>query len=414
MTHTTALRPVAPSARPDRLRVGHGGGFWVVAAAFGISLAFSTMPTPLYGLYQQRDGFPTPVITVVFAAYAVGVVASLYLVGHVSDWFGRRPVILLALLAEALAAVGFLTWPDLPGLLLARLISGIGIGAVTATATAHLSELRLVSRPGEDVAHSGLIATVVNLGGLSLGPLVSGLLTAYVGRPLTTPFVVFLVLQLVSAIAITLVPETVVRLEERPAYRPQRVSLPAAARPAFVGAALGAFAAMALSGLYMALAPTLLGQLLHESSRLVGGLTTFSLLAAGALAQLVFASKSTRSQLRIGLTLISVGLVAIPAAALAGSLWFFLVGGILAGAGLGLNFRASVATAASLAEAPQRGEVLAALFLAAYVGLAIPAVLIGLALIWEPSWAVLVAFAAIELVLVLWAGRRTLAATVPA
>jgi MFS family permease len=372
------------------------------------------MPTPLYGLYQQRDGFPTPVITVVFAAYAVGVVASLYLVGHVSDWFGRRPVILLALLAEALAAVGFLTWPDLPGLLLARLISGIGIGAVTATATAHLSELRLVSRPGEDVAHSGLIATVVNLGGLSLGPLVSGLLTAYVGRPLTTPFVVFLVLQLVSAIAITLVPETVVRLEERPAYRPQRVSLPAAARPAFVGAALGAFAAMALSGLYMALAPTLLGQLLHESSRLVGGLTTFSLLAAGALAQLVFASKSTRSQLRIGLTLISVGLVAIPAAALAGSLWFFLVGGILAGAGLGLNFRASVATAASLAEAPQRGEVLAALFLAAYVGLAIPAVLIGLALIWEPSWAVLVAFAAIELVLVLWAGRRTLAATVPA
>ncbi len=61
-------------------------------------------------IYQQRDGFPTYVITVIFASYAVGVMASLYLAGHVSDWLGRRRIALLAVLAEALSAVVFLVW----------------------------------------------------------------------------------------------------------------------------------------------------------------------------------------------------------------------------------------------------------------------------------------------------------------
>ncbi|MDT7681902.1 MAG: hypothetical protein QOG57_2212, partial [Pseudonocardiales bacterium] len=83
---------IVPTDRLEvpRWRVGHGGGFWVVAAALAVSVAFSTLPTPLYGLYEQRDGFGPPTITVVFVAYALGVIASLYLVGHISDWVGRR------------------------------------------------------------------------------------------------------------------------------------------------------------------------------------------------------------------------------------------------------------------------------------------------------------------------------------
>ena len=59
-----------------RLGVNHGVGFVVVALAFTTAMAFATIPTPLYVLYQQRDGFPTLMITVIFAAFAVGVVAS--------------------------------------------------------------------------------------------------------------------------------------------------------------------------------------------------------------------------------------------------------------------------------------------------------------------------------------------------
>jgi hypothetical protein len=77
----------------------------------------------------------------------------------------------------------------------------------------------------------------------------------------------------------------------------------------------------------------------------------------------------------------------------------FIAAGIAAGAGAGVVFRSAVAVAASLALPPSRGEVLAALFLVAYAGLAIPALLVGVALTFLPSTGVFVGFAAAVLVL---------------
>jgi MFS family permease len=250
---------------------------------------------------------------------------------------------------------------------------------------------------------------VVNLGGLAIGPVVGGILVQYVSSPLTVPYLIFLVLLIISGIAVALVPETVERQEERPAYRPQRVSLPRASRPVFFGATTGGFAAFAIMGLFTALAPTLLAQVFHEISKLLGGIATASVLAAGAVAQIVFARLATRDQLRLGFTLIAVGLVVIPAAVLTGSLWLFFAGGAIAGAGVGLGFRATVGTVVAIAEPAFRGEVLAAFFLGAYGGLVLPVLGVGIALIWVPSSTALVLFAVLELLLVGWAGRRTLA-----
>src|SRR5690242_16592479 len=85
--------------------------FWVLAVIFAVAMAFSTVPTPLYAAYQRRDGFSTFMITVIFAAYSVGVIGSLFLAGHLSDWWGRRRLLLAALATEAVAAVLFLLWP---------------------------------------------------------------------------------------------------------------------------------------------------------------------------------------------------------------------------------------------------------------------------------------------------------------
>jgi MFS family permease len=394
----------------SRLRIAHGAGFWVIAAAFLTTMAFSTVPTPLYAIYQHRDGFPTFMITVIFAAYAVGVMASLYLAGHVSDWLGRRRVALLAVLAEAIAAAIFLIWQDVPGLLLARFISGIGVGALTATATAHLSELRQIARPEQDPSRSALISSMVNLGGLAFGPLVGGILAQYVSAPLERPYEVFLVLLLISAVGIALVPETVERLEERPAYRPQKVALPNAAKPLFFATAAGAFAAFAIFGLFTSLAPTFLAGTLHHTSRLLAGGVTFAVFVAGALSQVVFVQLSRQRQLRLGLILMSVGLVGIAVGGLAPSLWLFVVGGVVAGAGVGLVFRGAVATAASLADAGSRGEVLAALFLIAYAGLAVPVLAIGVGIAVLPDQVALLIFSAIFLVMVNVAGVRMLKA----
>ncbi|MET9313444.1 MFS transporter [Kribbella sp. NPDC003505] len=393
-----------------RIRFAHAPGFWVIAAAFLTTMAFSTIPTPLYAIYQQRDGFPTYVITVIFASYAVGVMASLYLAGHVSDWLGRRRVALLAVLAEALAAAIFLLWPEVPGLLVARFVCGVGVGVLTATATAHLSELRQVARPGEDPSRSALISSMVNLGGLAFGPLIGGLLAQYVSSPLQRPYEVFLVLLLISAVGIALVPETVERLEERPAYRPQRVALPSSARPLFFASAIGAFAAFAIFGLFTSLAPTFLAGVLHHTSRLLAGVVTFAVFIAGAASQVVFVRLPRPAQLRLGLVAMSAGLVGVAVGGLIPNLYLFVIGGVVAGAGVGLVFRGAVATAAALADPSSRGEVLAALFLIAYAGLAIPVLAIGLGIALLPAEVALLLFSALILILVNAAVLRMLAA----
>src|SRR4051794_30765170 len=92
---TVTASPRTPATRQGSAH--HGTGFWLIAAVFAISMAFSTVPTPLYPIYQQQDGFTPFTVTVVFAVYAVGVVTSLLLAGHVSDWIGRKRVLLPAL-----------------------------------------------------------------------------------------------------------------------------------------------------------------------------------------------------------------------------------------------------------------------------------------------------------------------------
>src|SRR3954447_26500938 len=154
---TTSRRPTA-LPHDDAARARHRRGFWVVVGAFAVLMAFTTLPTPLYPLYQQLDGFPTFVITLIFAAYGFGVMGGLYLAGYVSDYLGRRCVLLAATAVEIVSAVLFVILQDTAGLLVARFLCGLGIGAVTATATAHLAELHSVGRPGDDGRFASVVA----------------------------------------------------------------------------------------------------------------------------------------------------------------------------------------------------------------------------------------------------------------
>jgi MFS family permease len=125
----------------------HRRAFWVVAFAYLVVMAFSTVPRPLYGLYRARDHFSLFMVTVIYAVYAVGVVGALLLAGHLSDWYGRRRLLLPSLAIAILSALVFLVSKSLGALLAARLIDGISVGLVVSAATAYLTELDAVGRP---------------------------------------------------------------------------------------------------------------------------------------------------------------------------------------------------------------------------------------------------------------------------
>ncbi len=355
----------------------HGAGFWLVAYTFAVTMGFSAAPAPLYVLYQAKDGFGPFTVTLVFAAYALGVIASLFVAGHVSDWVGRRRVLMPAVLVNVLAGVVFLAWSSVPALLAARFLSGISIGMLTATATAHLTELHLAARPGAARTRADVVATAANLGGIGLGPLVTGLLAEYAGDPLHVPYLVFQALMLLGALAVTLTPETVTATRVR--YRPQRVSVPPHARSRYLAAGAAALAEFAVFGLFTSLAPGFLANTLHQHSHALAGVSVFAVFGAAAVAQIVLARTGLRRLLATGLGLLTVGLVLVTVAVWLPSLALFLLGAVLAGAGAGAGFKGSIGIVLGLAPAESRGEALAGLFLAAYTGLAVPVLALGVA-----------------------------------
>ncbi|HEX3361183.1 MAG TPA: MFS transporter, partial [Solirubrobacterales bacterium] len=297
----------------------HRTAFWVATFALLTMLAYSAVPTPLYPLYQARDGFSSFMITVIFATYAVaifatyavGVVISLFTVGHLSDWHGRRRLVLPALGASMVSALVFIFWRDVPGLLVGRFISGLAVGAVTATATAWIAELHAQARPGGSPRYAEVVATAANLGGIGVGPLVSGALVAWVAHPLTVPFLVFLAALLVAAGLVVISPETREPVRPRPTWRPQRVSVPADARATYLAAAITAGISFASFGLFTSLAPSFLAGPLHNASPLLAGATAFIVFASGAAGQMFVSGRPIPVALAIGTGLMLTGLAIV-------------------------------------------------------------------------------------------------------
>jgi MFS family permease len=370
-------------------------GFWIVAFTFAVTMGYTTVPTPLYVLYQARDGFSTFMVTLIYVVYAMGVAASLFLVGHLSDWVGRRRMMLLAVAVNVVSGVLFLTWSATPGLLVARFICGISIGMLTGTATAYLSELHAKARPDAGPVRSQIVATAANLGGLGLGSLISGLLAQYVGHALVLPYLVSEGLILAGAIAMAIVPETAPIPQRRPRYRPQRISVPSAHRPAFYAAGAAGGLAFALTGVFGSVAPSVIAGLLHDSSHAVAGVTAFAVFGASAGAQILLIRASRRVQVGIGLVALLTGLAMVTASIWVASFWLLLAGAIVGGIGVGAVFRGAIATVIEITPPEVRGEGLAGMFLAAYIGLTIPVVGLGVATLWLSMQVSVLAFAVV-------------------
>ena len=372
---TVAEAPRSPAIAGFR----HRAAFWAISYALLVMLANSAVPTPLYPLYQARDGFSSFMVTVIFGVYAVGVVVSLFTVGHLSDWHGRRRIVVPAVLLSIASGVIFLLWRDVPGLLVGRFVSGLGVGAVTATATAWIAELHARGRPAGSPRYAEVVATAANLGGIGVGPLVAGALVQWVAYPFAVPFLIFLAALMVALGLALASPETREPVRPRPAYRPQRVSVPPAARTAYLAAAVAAAISFASFGLFTSLAPSFLAGTLHHGSPLLAGATAFIVFASGAAGQMFVATRPIAVAVAIGAALMLVGLGVVVAAVWLPdpSLALFLLGGAMAGAGSGCLFKVVVTQAGRMAAPEHRAETLAGMFLAGYIGLALPVVGLG-------------------------------------
>lgn len=351
-------------------------GPWQYRAAayvLAVGMIGTTLPTPLYGLYQKEIGFSSLMVTIVFAAYAAGVIAVLVLAGDFSDTLGRRPMLLAGLAFAVGSGLCFVFEGGLPLLFAGRVLSGFSAGLFTGVATVAIMELAPEDRRGR----ASFTATAANMLGLGCGPLLAGLLAQYAPWPLRLPYLVHLGLVVVAVGLALWLPETVRHSGPRPRLRLRAPGVPAEVRAVFLPAALAAFVGFAIFGLFTSVAPSFMAQTLGVHNLAVSGAVVFLTFAASTAGQGAMGLAGVDRSLAWGCFVLVAGVACIAGSLLSASLPLLAIGAVVSGLGQGLLFRSGLIVVSGRAPAGRRAETTSAFFVVAYLGISLPVVGVG-------------------------------------
>ncbi len=346
--------------------------FPLLAYAFAAIMVGTTLPTPMYSLYAEQMNFSVLTTTVVYATYAGGVLIALLVFGRWSDAIGRRPVLLAGVIFALTSAAVFLCADDVSLLLVGRVLSGLSAGVFTGTATAAVIE----AAPPNWHTRAAAVATIANVGGLGAGPVVAGVLVQYAPHPLQLSFILHMALALLAGIAVLVVPETSQRVGS---IGFQRLSVPAEVRSVFVIAGLAAFAGFSVTGLFMAVAPSFVADVVGIDNDALAGLVAASIFAASAVAQIGARGVAPQRAVAIGCAVLVVAMAIVVVALYLSSLAGLVAAGLVAGVGHGMTFSRGLAAVVERTPAARRAEVSSTYFVVAYVAISLPVVGEGLA-----------------------------------
>jgi predicted MFS family arabinose efflux permease len=354
--------PVTPAA-PERA-AARTPTWWVWLAAWPVTAVFvlSNAATPLYVLWQRDIGFSKGTLTVVFAFYIVGLLGSLLVSGVVSDRLGRKPVLLPALALALAACAIFATATTVAALIVARLFTGIAVGAVVSAGMAAVTD---VAGP-ERKRLAALPASCAMVFGAGLGPLLAGLLSETLPAPTVTVFVVEAVLLLTAVLAVLRMP--VRRSPSRGEGAWVRVPGVPHGNGIHLTLGIAVFApGITATSFVLSLGPTLLTELLGTTSRIVAGAMAFVMFLAATGVQFAVQKLPRRTILTAGAISTTLSMAALIAAVHASSVALLVASALLAGAGQGMGQLGGLSLLNSTVPAQRLAEANAALNVGGYI-----------------------------------------------
>jgi MFS family permease len=344
----------------------------LAAAVIGLALFASVTPSPLYESYSELWHFSPLTLTLIYATYAFGVLATLLLAGGISDDVGRRPVLLVALGFLMASTVLFMLADSAAWLFFARGLQGLATGAALSAASAALLDLH----PRRDHADVGLTNAVASATGICLGILVSSSLVQLGSAPRVLPYVLLFALFAIAFAGAYWMAEPVA---EREGFRLtlQRPRVPPVVRRPFLLAGLAVLSSWSIGGLFFSLGPELGADLFDTSNVIVSGIGIVALAGSAALAALLLGRIAPWIGASAGSIALAAGMILIVVAAGTDSSATYLVGSIVGGIGFGIAFLGGLRALVAAIPYEQRAAVMSAFYIVAYASLSVPAVLAG-------------------------------------
>jgi MFS family permease len=347
----------------------------------------STLVTPLYVLYQEEMGFSELVLTLIFAAYSAGNIASLFLLGRLSDQVGRRRMTVSAIAVAVLATLVFLFASTTAWLFAGRFLSGLAIGMASGAATAWVVDLTRERKEERGAATS----TGSIFAGLAIAVAVAGVLAQYAPAPLQLPFVLYLAVLAVLAFFVSRTKDTV---EDRAESLDEvslapRIGVPRGIRARFVSPAVTAFAVFAVCGFYAALTPSLLRRDMDVANLAIGGALVCVLFGAAAVTARTTDHIKSRMAMLSGAAAMVAGVALLVGAHMLQSLLVLAIGAVVTGIAAALGYRGSLQVINEIAPKARRAEVISTFMLICFTGNAVPVIGVGvIASVWSASAAI--------------------------
>jgi Na+/melibiose symporter-like transporter len=339
------------------------GGAMLLAAS-------SSAATPLYRLYQQSMHLTPFWITIVFAVYVASLLAGLLTVGGLSDYVGRRPVILAALLLNAAAMLLFAEARDVGQLILARAVQGLCVGTGTTALGAAILDTNRARGP--------LLNSVTAFLGMTAGSLGAAALITFAPDPLHRVYEVLLGLTALMIALLWVMPESTPRKAGALASLQPQVSVPRQSRAVLIRLTPANVAAWALGGLYLSLMPTVVATAMGVVSPWIGGVVVSALMLTAAIAVAAFRDWPARRLILTGTSTLSLGVAVSMFGIQQQQVAALLAGTVIAGAGFGSTFSGTLRALLPTAEPDQRAGLLSAFYVQSYLAFSLPAVAAGL------------------------------------
>ena len=332
-------------------------------------LAASSAPTPLYHLYQEGLHFSAGMLTLIFGVYALSLLAALLTVGSLSDHLGRKPVIFAALILEMLSMLLFINESSVAWLIAARTLQGFATGMATAVLGAALLDT--------DRQQGPLVNSVAPLLGMACGAIGSSLLVEFAPLPTQLIYCTLLLLMLLQALYVWRLPETVGRIPGALASLRPTLHVPPQARRALWLSLPVDVAVWATGGFYLSLAPSLVRAATGSTSNLIGGGLVAVLTLSGALMIFTLRNRAPDKVLRLGASLLALGLALMLTAVHSASLPLFFIATLIAGSGFGAGFLGALRSVVPLALPHERAGLMSAFYVLSYLAFCLPSLLAG-------------------------------------
>lgn len=369
----------ASVSRPSgvRPRLSAGVSFWVMIVAYlGLMFAASA-PSPLYVVYEARWHFSAITLTSIFGVYALALLLTLLTVGGLSDFIGRKPVLLAGFAALAASMVVFARADGVGWLYLGRVLQGLAAGSTLGALSAGIIDFAGPER----ARFAGLVNSLVPSLGLALGALGAGGLVQFAPAPTVLVFVLLGALFALVLLAVAVGPETERRRAGALRSLTPRMRVPRHLRPEFIRNVPALFATWAQVGLTLSLTTTLAAVRFGLTNRFLDALVVAVVCGSAFVGTVVMRNAPARRGTVLGGTALILG-TGITLISLVGPWTFaFYAGSALTGLGLGATLGAAMRTLSLLPAHSERGEFFASVYVVGYLAFSVPAIIAGISVV---------------------------------